>query len=308
MRTRLVMVGAFIGALILLSMSMLLSWPVSVRGAQSSAEEEATEALEALDSPVGTCLDWPADATRTMRRVDCALPHMFEVTSLVDITGDYGPDAPAPDQQGWQDIATRRCTEGTTTYLGGNLDPNGKYTVGALKPTDEQWRDGDRKLRCGLEHVTVMGTLTKTTGTARGQDQSNVHEAGTCFGLANNAPVDPVDCSTAHSYEVVGNVDLGPVFPAEAPNPTQQGEKLAELCAQVASQYTGGVDLAAKKLSLYWDTLTPESWAAGSHRVNCKVGAKLEDGAGLAPVTGSVRGIGAPLPPVPPPPTATTGG
>lgn len=304
-RTRLVMVGAFMGALILLTMSMLLSWPVSVKGPQTVAAEEAAAAL---DSPAGTCLDWPADSPQNMRRVDCAQPHLFEVTSVVDISADYGPDAAAPSQEGWQEITSTKCAEGALAYLGGKLDPNGRYTVGALMPTEEQWRDGDRKLRCGLERL-VLGTLTRTTGSAQGQDQSNIHDPGTCFALTDNAPGGPVDCSTAHSYEVVGNADLGPLYPEAAPDATQQGQKLSELCAQVVSQYSGGIDLAAKKLSLYWDTLTPESWAAGSRKVDCKVGAKLQDGAGLAPVTGSVRGIGAPPPATEPqtPPTSTGG-
>jgi hypothetical protein len=286
LKTRLVMAGAFVGALAVLSMSMLFSWPVSVNGAADTAAEEAAAAF---DSPSGTCLDWPNDAPQNMRRVPCTELHTFEVTSNVEIGSDYPGSAPPPNDQGWQQIVTDRCTEVAAKYLGGTLDPFGKYTVGALKPTEEQWRDGDRKLRCGLQRVTPSGQrLLPTTGTAAKQDQSNVHEPGTCFALVNKNEVgDPVDCAKVHSYEVVGNVDLSEAFPAEYPSEEQQREKTVDLCPPVAAGYTGNKDLAQLGLSLYSDTLKPESWAAGSRKVNCKVGALEPDGS-LRPVRGSV--------------------
>jgi hypothetical protein len=281
------MAGAFVGALAVLSMSMLFSWPVSVKGAADTAAEEAAAAF---DSPSGTCLDWPNDAPQNMRRVPCAELHTFEVTRNVEIGKDYPASAPPPNEQGWQQIVTERCTEEGAKYLGGTLDPFGKYTVGALKPTADQWREGDRKLRCGLQRVTPSGQrLLSTTGTAAKQDQSNVHEPGTCFALVNKQEVgDPVDCAKAHSYEVVGNVDLSTVFPAEYPTEDLQREKTVDLCPPVAAEYTGNKDLAALGLSLYSDTLKPESWAANSRKVNCKVGALEPDGT-LRPVLGSVR-------------------
>lgn len=298
MRTRLVMAGAFLGALALLTLSMLFSWPVTVDGAQPGGSSEADFAF---DSQTGTCLDWPPDNAREIRRVDCVQPHTFEVTTNVEISAEYGSDAPPPDERRWQEIANERCTDGAVDYLGGKLDPHGKYRVSALKPTDQQWNDGDRKLRCGLHRVTSLGTRLRTTGSAAGQDQSNVHEPGTCFALVDKAPGDPTDCVNQHSYEVVGNVDLGPAFPNEVPDEAKQMDKLAELCAQVAAQYSGGADLAAKRLTLTWDTLRAESWAAGSRKVDCKVGARLPDGSGLAQVTGTIRAVSAA-------PTTTTGG
>jgi putative regulator of septum formation len=288
LKTRLVMAGAFVGALAVLSMSMLFSWPVSVKGVADTAAEEAAAAF---DSPSGTCLDWPNDAPQNMRRVPCSQPHTFEVTRNVEIGTDYPGSAPPPNDQGWQQIVTDRCTTVGAKYVhGGTLDPYGKYTVGALKPTAQQWKEGDRKLRCGLQRVTPSGKrLLATTGTAANQDQSNIHDPGTCFALVNKQEVgDPVDCSKAHSFEVVGNVDLSQAFPGDYPTEEQQREKTVDLCPPVASQYSGNKDLAALSLSLYSDTLKQESWAAGSRKVNCKVGALEEDGA-LRPVVGSVR-------------------
>jgi len=286
-KTRLVMAGAFVGALAVLSMSMLFSWPISVKGAADTAAEEAAAAF---DSPSGTCLDWPNDAPQNMRRVPCTKPHTFEVTENVEIGKDYPASAPPPNAEGWQQIVTERCTTVGTKYLGGKLDPFGKYTVGALKPNADQWREGDRKLRCGLQRVTPSGKrLLPTTGSAADQDQSNVHDPGTCFALVNKKEVgDPVDCSTQHSYEVVGNVDLSTIFPGEYPNEALQLEKTVDLCPPVAAKYAGDKDLVALGLSLYSDTLKAESWAAGSRKVDCKVGA-LEPDQTLRPVTGSVK-------------------
>jgi hypothetical protein len=298
MRTRLVMVGALVGALALLALSMVFSWPVAVGGAASSS---ADEAAAAFDSPRGTCLDWPAENPRAMRRLDCAQPHLFEVTSNVEIASDYPPSAPPPDEKTWQEIANAKCTDGVAAYLGGKLDPFGKYTVSALKPTDEQWRAGDRKLRCGVHRVTALGSRLRTTGSAAKQDQSNIFDPGTCLALKDNASGDPIDCGTAHAYEIVGNVDLATAFPAEFAAVDAQQQKLAELCGAAAKEYSGGIDLAAKQLIVTWDTLQEQSWAAGSRKVDCKVGALLPDGSGLAPVTGSVRTVA----PATPPPLAT---
>lgn len=282
------MAGAFVGALAVLSMSMLFSWPVSVK---TSADTAAEQAAAAFNSPPGTCVEWPNDTPQNMHTVPCKQPHMFEVTGLVEIRADYPASAPPPNDQGWQQIVAEKCAAVGAKYVrGGQLDPYGKYTVGALKPTTQQWREGDRKLRCGLQRVTPSGKrLMPTTGSAAEEDQSNVYDPGTCFALVNKQEVgDPVDCIKGHAYEVVGNVDLAEAFPGEYPSEDQQREKTVDLCPPVAAQYTGNKDLAADGLSLYSDTLKPESWAAGSRKVNCKVSA-LEDDGSLRPVRGSVR-------------------
>ncbi|PPK65963.1 septum formation family protein [Actinokineospora auranticolor] len=302
------MAGAFVGSLLLMGSSTVFSWPVKLGSAPVSAEEERQAAF---DSPAGSCLTWtPPDGT-DMKRVDCAQPHLFEVTSNVDITGDYPPDVAPPDLARWQQIAKAKCTPGVTAYLGGKLDPFGKYTVNALKPSEAQWQDGDRKLRCGVQRTTPSGGLLTSTGSAADADQSNVHEPGTCLALDNQKIGDPLPCDQEHAYEIVGTVDLGSAFPGDSPTKDAQLEKAGELCVEVTNTYTGGTDLAAKGLTPYADALEPESWAAGSRKVDCKVGARLADGSGLAPVTNSVRGTPtestAPTTTTPAPTTTPTG-
>ncbi len=302
------MAGAFVGSLLLLGTSTVFSWPVAVGNAPITVEEE--RAL-AFDAPTGSCLTWTPPEGADMKRVDCAQPHLFEVTSNVDISADYPANSPVPEVSRWHDIAKQKCTPGATAYLGGTLDPFGRYTISALKPTDPQWQDGDRKLRCGLQRMAPSGGLLASSGTAAHQDQSNVHDPGTCLALLDNQKIgDPIPCDRSHAYEIVGNVDLGPAFPGDYPTKDAQADKANELCAAVTNEYTGGADLAAKGLTPYPDTLEQESWAAGSRKVDCKVGAKLPDGSGLAPITNSVRGSGtegSPAPPVPTEPTTTSG-
>lgn len=285
------MIGAFAGAMVVLALSVAFSWPVKVTmNAATPEEQQAAAAAAAFDSPTGTCLFWTTG--NDMHKVDCVEPHLFEVTSNVDISADYPSSAPPPDLDTFRRLQQEKCTPSVVEYLGGKLDPFGKYSVGALKPRDEQWRGGDRKLRCGVQRAAPSGALVSTTGLAGEQDQSNVYDAGTCLALVEQAVGDPVDCVRAHAYEIVGAVDLGGPFPDEFPAEEKQQNKLAELCAPVVTQYTKNTDLKARKLTLTWDTLKEESWAAGSRLVDCKVGTRLADGSGLSPVSGSVKDIG----------------
>jgi hypothetical protein len=297
--TRLVMGGAFVGALLVLTLSMVFSWPVGVTA--SAGDDAASNLAAAFDAPKGSCLTWNADGA-DMRPVGCDQPHLFEVTGDVDISAEHGPTDPSPTVEAWRDIAKQKCATGAAEYLGGKLDPFGKFTVGALKPSDDQWRSGDRKLRCGLQRAGPTGkVLVPTSGPAAKQDQSDVYDPGTCLALVDKTVGDPVECTNAHAYEIVGVVDLQKVHPDGFPTEEQQQAAMLEACTKLVADYSGGLDLAAKKLTLTWDTRKKESWDAGSHQAACKVGAPLEDKSGLAPVTGSIRAIGASASPSSPP-------
>ncbi|TCO64495.1 septum formation family protein [Actinocrispum wychmicini] len=294
--TRLVMGGAFVGALVVLTLSMVFSWPVGGT-ANAGANDPAANLAAAFDAPPGSCLTWKPDGS-DMRPTGCDQPHLFEVTGDVDISGEHGPNDPSPTADAWRDIAKQKCATGATAYLGGKLDPFGRYSVGALKPSDDQWRSGDRKLRCGLQRQGPTGKiLVPTTGSAKGQDQSDVYDVGTCLALADKTYGDPVPCKDAHAFEIVGVVDLGKVHPDGFPSDEQQQAAMLDNCTKQAAEYSSNLNLADKGLSLTWDTRKQESWDAGSRKAVCKVGAPLKDGTGLAPVSGSVKNAGAPAPP-----------
>jgi hypothetical protein len=279
------MVGAFVGALVLLGLSAVAGWPITLGRA---ADDPATLAANAAP---GTCLTWTRSDAGDLAEVGCARPHLFEVTGAADIAAQYPPGAAFPAESAWQKAAQAGCTAGATSYLG-KLDPMGRYVVGALKPTSAQWNSGDRTLRCGLQRSTPSGQLLSTTGTARGADQSNVYPAGTCLALVNKAAGGPVPCGDTHSYEIVGTVSLRGQFPDGYPPVGQQQTALGKLCQPIVAAYTDNANLGTYQLSATWDTITQQSWAAGSYQVNCEIGALLPDGSGLSAVTNSVKGIG----------------
>jgi hypothetical protein len=316
LRARLVMAGAFVGALLALALSVMFSWGANVQGgAGAGAGHLSQTAVEAFQSPPHTCLSWGQPDGSDAHRVDCAQPHLFEVTSLADLSAEYPPGAPVPSLDLWQQISQARCTDAVEPYLGRPLDPYGRLMVSVLRPTSAQWADGDRQLRCGLQWAGPGGALQPTVGAAQDQNQSNVWDPGTCLALIGKAVGDPISCTQPHSYEIIATLDLKTKFTGGYPSQNDQKTWLDTTCAKAAADYTSGSDLSAKGLILTWDVREQESWDAGSTLVNCKVGAKLPDDSGLASVAGSVKvapgsGDGPPPsspPPSSPPPTATGG-
>lgn len=290
LRTRVVMGGIFAGALIALALSVVFSWSGDIAGgAGGGAGKLSAAAEEAFHSPPGSCLTWGNPDASDARKVVCTQPHLFEVTTLVDIGPQFPEGAPTPTLEQWQQIAQQKCTADVKPYLGHNLDPYGKLTTNLLRPTTSQWDDGDRQLRCGLQWAGPGGRLLQTTGPAKGQDQSLVFEPGTCLALQGKGVGDPVECTKPHSYEIITTLDLKSKFKDAYPSQEDQKNWLDTECNQQAADYTGGADLDAKHLILTWDLREQESWDAGSTKVNCKVAAKLPDNSGLQAVTGSLK-------------------
>lgn len=285
------MVGAFLGALVVLATSTLFSWPV--KGLPATASSDANIAF---DAPDGSCLTWGDSGD--MSKVDCSVKHLFEIAGTVDLSSQYPKGAPFPDGTLWQKIAQDSCTSVTAKFMSGKLDPFGKYSTGALKPKEQQWSAGSRTVRCGLQAAGPGGKkLLPTVGSAAKSDQSVVYEVGTCLGIDGKDVSDPVACGTAHAYEMVGIVDLKALFPDAYPTEDKQQAALSPACEKIANDYTKGFDLRKAGLGVTWDTIRQESWAVGSTKVNCKVGQKLPDGSGLQKVTNSVKGVGQQLVP-----------
>jgi hypothetical protein len=311
LRARVVMAGAFMGALLALGLNVTFSWGNSAQGGAGAGVGHLTPAAaQAFQSPPHTCLTWGQPDGSDAHTVDCARPHLFEVTSVADLSAEYPPGAPVPSLDLWQQISQARCADGVKPYLGHPLDPYGRLMVSLLRPTSAQWANGDRQLRCGLQWVGPGGALQPTVGAAQNQQQSNVWDPGTCLALNGKAVGDPIGCAQPHSYEIIATLDLKTNFTAGYPSQSDQMTWLDKTCARAAADYTSGADLSAKGLILTWDLREQESWDAGSALVNCKVGAKLPDNSGLASVVGSVKvapGSGDGPPPGSVPPSATGG-
>jgi hypothetical protein len=287
-------VGVLAGALTMLVVALLdtvAGAQVPVLGSFAALPSPAgrQEAIEVAPPPAtpGTCLTWTKPDASDTTAVDCAQSHLFEQAGTVRLTDQQD----LPDDGRWRQLVRDRCDAVVRDYLGGRFDPDGRYRVGALKPSPVKWAAGDRELRCGLQSASRSGALYPMVGTAREQDQAAVHEPGTCLGIDGRTISDPVDCVQPHAVEAVGVVDLGGEFDEGFPAVDAQDEFLQKQCAKTATAYAGGDDvIAEKKLTVYWDNLTEESWKAGTRRVNCNLAALLPDRSGFAPVTGSVRG------------------
>lgn len=320
---RRVVFGVLVGALVMLAVATLDTFggakvPVLGSIAALPAAVSGAQPEEAPPPPAtpGSCLTWTRPDAADTQLVDCAKKHLFEQAGSVPLTDQVA----LPDDQVMRQLVNDRCTPVVSSYLGNELDPAGRYRVGALKPSPSRWDDGDRELRCGLQSASRSGALYPLTGKAVGSDQSNVQEPGTCLAIDGKTIGDPVACSGQHAVETVGVVDLGQKFPDAFPAVGDQDGFLQPECARIAGEYAGSADVISKKgLTVYWDNITEESWGAGSRKVNCNLAALLPDRSGFAPVTGAVKGdmaVGAePAPPVtnapaagvPAPDTAATG-
>jgi hypothetical protein len=246
----------------------------------------STPSAQSLRAPAHTCLTWQKPDAVDARAVSCTQPHLFEVTGTLDLQ-DFGPQAAFPDPARWQQLVAQRCTQA----LADHVDPFGRFTIGAIKPSEAGWVQGDRTLRCGVQSAGRTGTLFLTTGSVLTQDQSDVHPPGTCLGNDGKAVSDPVDCAGPHAIEVIGVADLKGAFPKGYPDEAAQDRLLNTECTRLAKDFAGSPSVVANKgLTLFWETLRIESWQAGSTRVDCRLGAFLPDRSGFAPVTGSVQG------------------
>ena len=293
---RRVAAGVLVGALTMLGVTLLdavagATVPVLGSLASLAAPAGPQQVVEVAPPPAapGTCLNWTRTDASDTQVVDCAQPHLFEQAGAVRLTDQTA----LPDDGLWRQLVRERCEPAVRDYLGGKLDPDGRYRVGALKPSPAKWTEGDRELRCGLQSASRSGALYPLQGRASEGDQSAVHEPGTCLAIDGRTIGDPVDCGRPHAVEAVGVIDLGGKFPESFPAVDAQDGFLQTECTRVAAAFAGGDSVIAdKKLTVYWDNLTEESWTAGTRRVNCNLAALLPDRSGFAPVTGLGAGRG----------------
>jgi hypothetical protein len=291
---RRMVVGVLVGSLTMLGVATLDSFagatiPVLGSFAALPASSSEPDVLEVPAPPAtpGTCLMWTRDDAADTKVVDCAQPHLFEQAGSVMLANDMA----LPNDRQWRQIVDERCTPVVLEYLNGKYDPDGRYRVGALKPSPTKWAEGDRELRCGLQSASRSGALYPLSGRVAESDQADVREPGTCLAIDGRTIGDPVDCAGPHAVETVGIVDLSEKFPDEFPPVEEQDSYLQHKCVEIANEYAGGADVIAdKELTVYWDNITDESWNAGSRKVNCNLAALLPDRSGFAPVTGPVRG------------------
>ena len=250
-----------------------------------TGQQEIVEMAPPPATP-GTCLTWGRPDASDTTVVDCSRTHLFEQAGTVQLADQKE----LPDDGRWRQLVRERCDPVVRDYLGGKFDPDGRYRVGALKPSPAKWEQGDRELRCGLQSASRSGALYPMAGTARDRTSRR--------STARHLPGDrrPHDRRSRRLRRRARRRGRGGRRPQRqvrraVPAVDDQDEFLQTECTKIATTYSGGDDVITdKKLTVYWDNLTEDSWKAGTRHVNCNLAALLPDRSGFAPVTGSVRG------------------
>ncbi len=287
------MLGVAVGALTMLGVATLDTVAETEVPVLSSLAALPTGPAELLRPPAppatpGTCLSWSRPDAADTAVVDCAQPHLFEQAGAVALTDQVA----LPDDRQWRQLVNERCGPVVLQLPEREVRP-GRPLPGRRAqavPGDVGRRRPGAALR-PAERVAHRRDATRRSGESRESDQSAVQEPGTCLGIDGRTVGDPVACVGQHAVETVGVVDLSSRFTGPFPQVGDQDSFLQPECSRIANAYAGGDDvIAKKKLTVYWDNLTEESWNAGSRKINCNLAALLPDRSGFAPVTGSVTG------------------
>ena len=225
----------------------------------------------------GDCLNWrgsdqglPTD----IYAVDCAEPHRFEVADRLDLTNKTANDA-HPRGSANVELARELCAPVVDTYTADHpLDPDGRFAVALIPPSQEGWEAGDRSALCGVAAKELNGSSAESTGRFFEADQHRLWEPGQCLGINDQrVPTSPVDCAEDHSIEIAATISIADVFPDgdARPEPARQTELSARACYDAAVEYLGDAE-ALRRTTLFAALVQPisqVSWQTGSRTINC---------------------------------------
>jgi hypothetical protein len=234
----------------------------------------------------GHCYTWDqkADLRTAPEDVACARPHLFEAVSSTAIRTDQYPAGTAyPNEDVWGRLTGQYCAEPATSFLGRQLDPDGLYAVGLIRPTEDSWDQGTRSVTCGLERRSLAarqpaGLLETFTGDILGADQSRVYPTGSCLAEDTAQILGTVACSAPHQAVAVGSITLpaGPGY--EAPTADQFTALAAPRCLDRAKAFFGAAYHDSATARTGWLRIMPASWNAGSRSFTCTVDYTTADG------------------------------
>jgi hypothetical protein len=236
----------------------------------------ARRARDDLSFSPGDCVTWIGQATTdNVEVVDCSTPHVMEMTG----SSIAAPGRPFPSKDRWHELIKTLCTPVVDRYLDHSFDPNGRYSVGALRPAREVWAMGDHKLRCSIaSKVRTSGDHNYFTGRVDTTDQSFVYPVGTCLVESTHevGRWTAGGCDGAHIAEVVGVVDLDGRFD-HPPSDDEVVTATESECIMATAAYLGRpIDFTHDDL---FPSLTPDAygWNLGSRKINCLIG-RSDDG------------------------------
>ena len=268
---RLVLAAVLIGALVA---GGVLLW----RGAYSDhgdvgttviGENNAVAENDFTRSEPGDCLQWDAGSPGEPRLVDCAEPHRFEVAGRLDTasfpTSEFAASAPWPGPERFAAIRDENCPTIVRGYLGGGLDPQGRFAPGLMFPSKVQWERGARVLRCGIEQPGAKGVQEEFTGRVADIDQSFSWPIGTCVGIdreTRKLTGEVVSCSEPHAFQTTGIVDLSQRFGVRNsgkpwPSVDTQNDYLRTICPTQTNKFLGGAQkFLATTLNVQWSEIS----------------------------------------------------
>lgn len=251
-------------------------------------------------SAAGDCLTWDAQAPGNPSKVPCTDPHRFEVAGAIDTTklpgSEFGSTAAWPGPERFAEIRDENCPVVVNRYLGGGLDPQGRFATGLMFPSKAQWERGARVLRCGIEQPGAGGVQEEFSGRVADSDQSFAWPAGTCIGFdeqTRKPTAEVVDCTQPHAFQTTGVVDLSQKFGARNsgrpwPKVAEQNDYLRTICPTQTNRFFGGEQkFKNSTLNVQWSVISEVSWLTGSRRVVCYVA--LPDRGGFAKLVGDAR-------------------
>jgi hypothetical protein len=245
--------------------------------------------LERRSYTLGNCVTFDQRAgedTRATHVVNCAKPHLMEMTNRHELQGYFDH---FPSDAEWDLIDARDCGPGAVKLIGAPLDPDGRYYATAIQPSKESWATGDREMWCGVgEHSFTRpprpSMIMPFTGKVEGTSQDFVSPVGSCWAGSSYA----VPCAQSHKWEVTGYADVtGKVgqLPGEDDDAAWQ-RLVGDACHAFARTYLGHEPTGDQ--SAGWVPIQPGSWAAGRRTVECTIARFFGDQ--TVPIVGSLKG------------------
>ncbi|EGD54116.1 septum formation family protein [Gordonia neofelifaecis] len=293
-----ILVGALVAGGVMLATGVYKD--VGDVGSSVIGEGSSVQQNDFTRSEAGDCLTWNADSPGEPTAVTCDTPHRFEVAGVLDTsnfpTTEFSSAAPWPGVERFAEIRDENCSVIVDRYLGGGLDPQGRFSPGLMFPSKVEWEKGVRSLRCGIEQPGAKGVQEEFVGRVRDVDQSFTWPDGTCIGIdpaTRKATSGVVNCAEPHAFQVTGGVDLSQRFGGRnsgKPWPTvdDQNEYLRGICPTQTNKFFGGAQkFKATTLNVQWSVISEVSWLTGSRRVVCY--AALPDRGGFATLVGDAR-------------------
>jgi hypothetical protein len=263
---------------------------VTTRPRDAATTTTTDPSLVLGDYEKGDCATWDQEQDEAdAHLVDCAAPHLIELVEPRDVGDDFG-HYPTPAE--WDYLDATLCGPLVERYVGTRIDPQGLYESGGIRPTQESWDRGIRRIQCGVIHAGDSGTphlLVAFTGAVDGTRQYIAKPPGTCLPLEGDGTGSPVPCDQPHALEIVGAIDLSGRID-HAPNDDEMDTLVDDECRRQVTAYLGHPPDG--DLGEGWIGLLPGAWDAGHRVIECTVGRYPGAATRGVAVTGSLRPAG----------------